>query len=155
MKEFSKEPIEIDGKEYTLFINRKGIVSWENITKVSKRADDLQKKYKDTIDKMKDDNPISVDDNSNPFDFVDDNVNDLYEDEKLLEDIYIKFYWIALYEKHKLPISEVEKLYAKAKEEYGNDQLMQLANQMIEEANTDKYGNTELKKLTALHQTKK
>lgn len=155
MKEFSSEPIEIDGKEYTLFINRKGIVSWENITKVSKRADDLQKKYKSTIDKMKEDNPISVDDNSNPFDFVDDSVNDLYEDEKLLEDIYIKFYWIALYEKHKLPISEVEKLYAKAKEEYGNDQLMQLANQMIEEANTDKYGNTELKKLTALHQTKK
>lgn len=154
MKEFSKETIEIDGKEYTLFLNRKGIVSWENITKVSKKADELQKKYKSTIDKIKEDKPISVDDNSNPFDFADDNVNDLYEDEKLLKDIYIKFYWIALYENHKLPISEVEKLYEKAEQEYGNEQLMQLANQMIEDANTDKYGNTELKKLTALHQTK-
>lgn len=155
MKEFSKESIEIDDVEYTLFVNRKGIVSWENITKVSQKAEELQKKYKKTIDKIKDNEPIKVEDNANPFDYADDNVNDLEEDKELMRDIYVKFYWIALYENHKLSLSEVEKLFEQAEKEYGFNQLTELANQMISDANSDKYGNTELKKLTALHQTKK
>ena len=31
MQEFSKEKIEIAGVEYTLFLNRKGILSWETV----------------------------------------------------------------------------------------------------------------------------
>jgi len=155
MQEFSKETIEIDGKEYTLFLNRKGLVSWENITKVSKKADELQNKYKGTIEKIKNSEPVEVNDETNPFDYADDSVNDLLQDQEILKEIYVKFYWIALYENHKLPISEVEKLFDKAKEEYGLEQLIGLANQMIEDANTNKYDkNTELKKLTALRQTK-
>ena len=42
MQEFSKEKIEIAGVEYTLFLNRKGILSWENITKASKKAEEVQ-----------------------------------------------------------------------------------------------------------------
>ena len=154
MKEFSKETIEIDGKEYTLFLNRKGIVSWENITKVTKKTNELQNKYKGIIDKINDDKPVEVTDDTNPFEYADDSANDLLQDKELLRNIYIKFYWIALYENHKLPISEVEELFSKAEKEYGLEQLMGLANQMLEDANTNKYENTELKKLKALRQTK-
>ena len=41
----SERPIEIDGTEYKLCLNRKGIASWENITKFSKRIKELSKKY--------------------------------------------------------------------------------------------------------------
>lgn len=154
----STEKIEIDGKEYTLFLNRKGLLSWENITKVSKKANDLQDKYKDTIKQLnnKNDNEeIEVTDETNPFDYSgEDNIDDLDNDAELLLDVYMKFYWIALYENHKLPISSVKELFDKAIEEYGIEQLIQLANQMIEDINKNKYGNKETKKLTALHQTK-
>ena len=43
---FSEEHIEIDGKDYTLFLNRKGIVSWENITKFSNKAKEMEKNIK-------------------------------------------------------------------------------------------------------------
>ena len=154
MKEFSTETIEIDKKEYTLFLNRKGIVSWENITKVSKKATELQDKYKGIVDKLQTDDPIDVPDDANPFDYAEDSANDITEDTEILREIYIKFYWIALYENHKLSLSEVTDLFEKAEKEYGFEQLVQLANQMIEDANIDKFENKELKKLTALHQTK-
>ena len=158
MKEFSKELIEIDGVEYTLFLNRKGLVSWENITKVTKKADDLKDKYKDTQKLLKEGDPIKVSDTDNPFDYAGkDELEEIEKDEKEIKDIYIKFYWIALYENHKLPLNEVTNLFEKAEEEYGIEQLIELANQMIETTNINKYGNREnkeLKKLTALHQTK-
>lgn len=156
MIDFSKQTIEIEGTEYTLFLNRKGIVAWENITKVTKQAEKLQGKYKDMIKES--DEPIEVNDNDNPFDYVNEEaVDDLEKDQKLLEDIYIKFYWIALYENHKLPMSKVEELFYKAQEEYGIEQLVGLANQMLEETNTDKFGkeNKNVKKLKALKPTKR
>lgn len=154
MKEFSKEVIEIDNKEYTLFINRKAIVSWENITKFSEKAENIKEKYKNISEFKTEKNEVEVSDNDNPFDYANEEFVDIDEDEKLVRDIYIKFYWIALYENHKLPLSEVNELFVKAEEEYGIEQLIELANQMVEDANKNKYGNTELKKLTALHQTK-
>ena len=33
MKELSTEIINIDGKDYTLFLNRAGLVAWEKYTK--------------------------------------------------------------------------------------------------------------------------
>ena len=33
MKELSKETINIGGEDYTLFLNRKGIVAWEKYSK--------------------------------------------------------------------------------------------------------------------------
>lgn len=152
---FSEEHIEINGTDYTLFLNRKGIVSWENITKVSKRASEMEKKYKDTLKATKTDKEIEVEDNANPFDYSgSDELDDIEKDEALLRDIYIKFYWIALYTNHKLPISEVQELFDKAEEEYGIEQLIQLANKMVEDANINRYGKTEQKKLPALNQTK-
>ena len=71
MQEFSKEIIEIDGEEYTLFLNRKGIISWENITKVSKKANELQEKYKEVSNILNDDKPIELKNDDNPFDYID------------------------------------------------------------------------------------
>lgn len=148
----SEKRIEIDGEDYTLFLNRKGIASWENITKFSKKIKELNKKYEETVEKI-DDKPIEVEDNSNPFDYSDTNeIQDLEKDEQELRDIYVKWYWIALYTNHKLTLSEVNDLFTKAEEEYGIEQLIELANKMTEQANKNQ--NAKLKKLEALNQTK-
>ena len=44
-KNFSEEIIEIDGKEYKLFINRIGIVNWEKMTKAKRMGKALEEKY--------------------------------------------------------------------------------------------------------------
>ena len=44
-KKFSEEIIEIDGKEYTLFMNRQGVVNWEKITKLKEKSQKYQEKY--------------------------------------------------------------------------------------------------------------
>lgn len=155
IKEFSQEIINIDGQDYTLFLNRKGIVSWENITKVYNKAKTLEDKYKKTVKTLNDDKPIEIKDGDNPFDFSNsDELDEIEKDEQMVRDIYAKFYWIALYENHKLDLSKVKELFNKAEDEYGIDQLIELANLMIEKANSNQYGNKQLKKLTALSQTK-
>lgn len=154
MQELSKRNLQVKENEYILFLNRKGIMSWENITKVSKKAIELENKYKNYQSISDDEEPIEVTDNDNPFDYANEDTSDLEKDEAILRDIYIKFYWIALYENHKLPLNEVKEIFNEAEEEYGIEQLVQLANEMIEDVNKNKYGSKELKKLTALNQTK-
>ena len=152
VKNISEKHIEIDGKDYTLFLNRKGIASWENITKFSKKIQQLKTKYEETLDSI-DDTPIDVEDNSNPFDYSETNeLKNLQQDEEELRQIYVKWYWIALYTNHQLTVSEVKELFKKAEEEYGIEQLIELANKMTEQANIDQ--NANLKKLEALNQTK-
>lgn len=155
IQEFSKETIEIDGQEYTLFLNRKGLVSWEKIAQVTKQAQKMQDKYKDFKIEDTSEEPMALTDDMNPFDFAgDDKINEVQEDEQALREIYVKFYWIALYENHKLPITKVSELFELAEEEYGIEQLIALANQMIEDMNINKYGEKQIKKLTALKSTK-
>lgn len=155
MKTFSEEKIEIAGKEYVLFLNRKGIVSWEKITTLQKQAKEMEKKYEMLSELGENDAPIEVKDGDNPFEISGgDEIDELTADEEKLKDIYVKFYWVALYENHKLPISEVKSLFQQAEEEYGLEQLIALANQMVEDANTDRYG-AKTKKLKALRPTKK
>ena len=149
----SEEHITVDKTEYTLFLNRKGIVSWENITKVSKRANEMKEKYEKTIETVENDEPIEVTDDTNPFDYSDEELNDLEKDEQVVREIYIKFYWIALYTNYKYSISEVKEWFEKAESDYGIDQLIELANKMVEDANKNKYGNKKIKKLEALNQT--
>ena len=62
-----------------------------------------------------------------------------------------------LYENHKFSLSKASELYDKAVEEYGEGQIIALGNQMIEDANIDKFAkdNSELKNLTALRPKKK
>lgn len=153
MKEFSKETITIDGKEYTLFLNRKGIVAWEKITNFGEKYKDIADRYNNVIAKEE----IEVKDGDDPFEISNtEKVDDIeIESQEVIED-YIKLYWIMLYDSHKLTISETRELWNKAvngtesEPGYGVQQLMDLASQMIEDANTNMVEVKEPKKLEAL-----
>lgn len=144
MKEFSKEIINIGGVDYTLFLNRKGIVAWESITKAMREKTKLEK----TLSDINADKEISIKDGDNPFEIS--HADEILSAENQAKDYYAKLYWIMLYEEHKLDYSKAEELFDKAIEEYGLDALGELAIQMIEDANKNKSENNELKKLAAL-----
>lgn len=148
MKEFSQEIINIDGVDYTLFLNRKGVVAWENITKASKTHKDLEEKVKN----IKSDEAIEIKDGDNPFEIS--NANEILEAEETTKTYYKKLFWIMLYENHKLDYKDVEVLFEKAVNEYGYENLINLSVQMIQDANINRNENNELKKLTALRPKK-
>lgn len=146
MKEFSKEIISIGGVDYTLFLNRKGIVAWENLTKAIQNRADLEEKVKTILN----DDELTIKDGDDPFEIS--LANEMLDIEEKAKSYYKKLYWVMLYEEHKLNYSDVEKLFDQAESEYGFEALTELATQMIEEANKDKMmsENNELKKLAAL-----
>lgn len=148
MKEFSKEIINIDGVDYTLFLNRKGIVAWENITKATKRQNELRDKIKG----LKSDEEIEIKAGDNPFEIS--GADDILEAEEQSKTYYKKLFWIMLYENHKLDYKDVEVLFDKAVTEYGYESLIELSLQMLEDANINQSENNELKKLTALRPKK-
>ena len=149
MKEFSKEIINIDGVDYTLFLNRKGIVAWETITKPSKHQEELQEK----ISNLRTDEEIEIKSGDNPFEIS--GAETILEAEEQTKVYYKKLFWVMLYENHKLDYEDVEKLFDKAVTEYGYESLIELALQMVEDANINRSENNELKKLTALRPKKK
>ena len=149
MNEFSKEIIEIEGKEYTLFLNRQGIVALEKFTRQEKaKLDELQKMYEE----IGTNEFVEIKDDTNPFE----GLADFNAINELQDKIYEKLFWIMLQTTQKISFSEAKELYAKAKEEYGS-QVVALCDQMLEDANNDKVSiedNKDLKKLTALRPTK-
>ena len=159
MKEFSKEIIEIDGKEYTLFLNRLGVVAFERYTEkfqnnVIQNAEEVKKlaeKYSGQDLEIKDD--------TNPFDdeFIKKSEELMLKAEQDSYAVSKRIYWLMLYTEHKLSLEEAGTLYDKACEEYGREQVDALAEQMLEEVNSNKFANEnkELKNLKALHQPKK
>jgi len=146
LKEFSKEIINIGGVDYTLFLNRKGVIAWENITKARRNKSKLE----ETINDINQD--IEVRDGDNPFEIA--KVDEVLSAEDEAIEYYDKLYWIMLYEEHKLDYSVVKDLFQQAIKEYGLDALGELAAQMIEDANTNRNENNELKKLAALRPKK-
>lgn len=151
MKEFSKEVIEIAGKEYTLFLNRKGIVAWDKYAREENR-----KITQIELDLMSNKN-AEIKNDTNPFENIDENIGE--ENDKIVSKSYRKLYWIMLYENHKLSLEQVNELYDKAVEEYTEDQLIKLGNQMIDDANINRINSEEEtkppKKLQALRPSKK
>jgi len=143
-KNISEEKIEIGGKEYTLFINRTAIVNWEKMTKLTEKVNTISNNVKSE--------DIEITNDTNPFEMYGTSEEDIDKEYNELVDIYAKFYWVALYTHHKLNIEEARKLFDIAVEEYGIDQLGELANQMVENANTDRMNRKNLK---ALKSTKK
>lgn len=145
MKELSTEIITIDGVDYTLFLNRKGVVAFEEYSKNEKdKILGIAKKYEGVdINNSKDFDKLN--DDADPFEGISE-IDYADEDMEYLSNIFKRLYWIMLYTNHKLSISEASKLFDKAKEEYGVEQLILLGQQMIEEVNT----NPELKNLKAL-----
>lgn len=149
MKEISNERIEISGVEYTLFLNRQGLVAWEKFCREeNQKIQELQEKYKDI------NTDVEITDDTNPFEGLEEYDN-LEEDTELISTTFRRLYWIMLYTNHKLNITDASKLYDEACKEYGETQVIELAQQMIEDMNIDKVSKTELKNLTALRPKKK
>lgn len=151
MKDFSKEIINIDGEDYTLFLNRKGIIAWEKYAnEENSKLQEISNKYDSLLDFNSN---AEINDDTNPFE----NIDDIEEDVNTATNSYKKLYWIMLYDNHKFNFKQASDLYEKAVEEYGEGQLIALGNQMIEDANQDKLAkeNSELKNLAALRPKKK
>ena len=150
-KNISEEIIEIGGKEYTLFLNRIGIINWERMVNLNDKADEFKQTAKELQEEQQE---VEITDDTNPFEMYSDvNEDELNKQLNEMIDIYVKFYWVALYTHHKLTIGQVKELFNVAMEEYGIEQLSELANQMIETANSDLM-KKERKNLKALKSTK-
>ena len=149
MKEISQEIINVKDKDYTLFLNRKGLVAWEKFCgEENKKISDLQKKYEDLF------KDVEIKDDTNPFENLD-NVEDIEQDKDLVSKTYKRLYWILLYTNHQMSVSDAEKWYEDAAEEYGEPQLYELAQQMIVDMNTDKVNEAKpIKNLPALRPQK-
>lgn len=145
MKEFSKEIIEIGDQEYTLFLNREGIVAWERFCKKEQEeVQKMQEKYKNIEEN------ININEDTNPFD----GIEDIDNDAETVSIMYERLYWIMLYTEHKFTPTQAKELYDKAVAEYGEEQIILLGNQMIEEANKDNVSKKNLKNLAALKSKK-
>lgn len=151
MKDFSKEIINIDGVDYTLFLNRKGIIAWEKISNAMNKTTEIEGHYKNGLPSQED---MEIKDGDNPFELAKQQKSQLEKDEEILIDMYIKFYWIMLYENHKLDLKDVKVLWEKAVQEYGIEQLIELGMQMLDDANRNKLENQNLKNLKALRPKK-
>lgn len=165
-RNFSEEIIEIEGKEYKLFLNRAGIAIWEKTTKFSEFQNLLTQKYselaEETLDTL---NEKIIDENALPSDVFGD-FSSYDEDEEKLRESIMKFYWIALEKYHKLSYAETKQLLDKAEngtfdkdgkpnnDAYGIDQIVGLMVQMLQDANTNMIGGNNLKNLKALKPTK-
>lgn len=165
-RNFSEEIIEIEGKEYKLFLNRAGIAIWEKTTKFSEFQNLLAQKYseldEETFDKLEE---KIIDENSLPSDLYGD-FSSFDEDEKKLRESIIKFYWIVLEKNHKLTYAETKELIEKAEngtfdkdgnpnnDAYGIDQLVGLMVQMLQDANSNLINGNNLKNLKALKPAK-
>lgn len=151
MKSISEEIIEVDGKEYTLFLNRKGVVAWEKDTaEVQSRLQELENKYSNFEEKIVSEKKKANDDN--PFEGLDD-VDGMEEDARLMHETFDSLYRIMLYTHHPMNRDKASEWYNKACEEYGEQQMMALGSQMISDMNVDT-NQQELKKLKALRPTK-
>lgn len=147
MKEISQEIINVRGVDYTLFLNRKGLVAWEKFCKEeNKKIEELQVKYQGLLG----DEDVEVKEDTNPFEGLD-NLEEIDKDKELVTKTYKRLYWILLYTNHQMSVSDAEKWYDDATDEYGEPQLYALAQQMIEDANKDMIDETKpVKNLQAL-----
>lgn len=153
MKSISEEIIEVGGKEYTLFLNRKGVVAWEKDTEeVQSRLRELENKYSNFEQTIVSERKKANDDN--PFEGLDD-VDGMEDDAKLMHETFDSLYRIMLYTHHPMNRDKASEWYNQACKEYGEQQMMALGSQMINDMNDDMNTNQqELKKLKALRPTK-
>ena len=94
MKELSTEIINIDGVDYTLFLNRKGIMAWEKYSKNEKeKVSQLREKYEEIMSDKGVENFEKLDDDTNPFEGLEE-IDDLDSDIAYMNKIYSRLYWI-------------------------------------------------------------
>lgn len=150
MKEIAKEIIEIGGVEYTLFLNRKGVIAWE---KYAKKEAEVVKALSNKAKEVNLEDVEEIGADTNPFEGLEE-IDNIEENNETVSLYFQKLYWIMLYENHKFSLEEVKKLYDEARKEYGEEQLIQLANQMLVDVNVNPNANSEIKNLKALRPTK-
>lgn len=150
MNEFSKEVIEIGGVEYTLFLNRAGVVAIEKFTREEKKkVESLQ----NIVGDVENGEVVEITDDTDPLAGLEDMVESSLQVQR---DTYKKIFWIMLRTNHKLTFSEACDLYEKAYEEYGS-QVDRLIEQIMSDINEDKVTieqNKNVKNLKALRPTK-
>lgn len=101
------ETIELNGKEYTVELNRESILKIDQYTNVKKAADEMQK----TV--IKDKSEIDLKDDENPFaeEIPEDKLEEeVKAKETIVKKIITRAFWIWLYPQEKLSITEVEKI---------------------------------------------
>lgn len=147
MRNFSEEVIEVDGKEYKLFLNRVGISLWEKTTKFSEFLKLINKQYGDL-----EENDIEISDEFNPNEILNKYEN-VDNDEETLRKSVVMFYCIVLSKNHNFNLNETKEWFASAEKDYGIDQLTALMIQMIENANIPTQSDN-LKNLKALKSTR-
>ena len=130
----------IDGKEYIMSLNRKGVEAIEKYTKISSKKKEVEKTQK-RIEYVEN---IKLDEN--PFGEIDDDF-----EERVNENLELikRMLWIMLWDNHKLNIEEVRELLIKVLEEDKLEELNDNIAKLIEGANKQMGGNS-LKNLKAL-----
>ena len=151
MNEFSKEVIDIDGVEYTLFLNRKGLVAIEKFTKQEMQEVEKLQELTKNVDK---DGVLEINDNTDPFEGLEGVEELLDNSETIQKEVYKKMFWIMLRTTHNLTPNECFDLYDRAYKIYGN-QVNRLIDQIVNDINMDKYTKQDenTKKLQALRPT--
>lgn len=134
MKEISQEIINVKGVDYTLFLNRKGLVAWEKFCEDElKKSQEIREKYSVLF------KDVELQEDTNPFEGLDSiDEEEMAKDKDAVSQTFRRFYWIALYTNHKMSVSDASNWYDDACDEYGEEQMFALANQMVEDANKDK-----------------
>lgn len=130
----------IDGTEYILSLNRKGVEAVEKYTKISGKRKELEqtKKRVEYVEEIKID--------ENPFEEIDDSLED-----KVNENLEMikRILWICLWDNHKLNIEEVRELLIKIIDEDKLEELNNNISKLVEGVNKQMGGNN-LKNLKAL-----
>ena len=101
------EIIKLNGKEYTVELNRESILRIEQYTNLTKSSEEIQKSI------IEDKSNKEVADDENPFAeeiSEDDLENTAKSKEDTIKKVFVRAFWIWLYPKEKLSISKVEEI---------------------------------------------
>lgn len=101
------EVIELNGKEYTVELNRESILRIEQYTNLKQSGEKINKPV------FEDKSNQEIGDNENPFaeEISEDEIEKTAEDkEELVKKVMSRAFWIWLYPKEKLSISQVEEI---------------------------------------------
>lgn len=101
------EIIELNGKEYTVELNRESMLKIEQYTNLQQSSIEISKSY------IEDKSQMDISDDENPFaeeiseDDIEKNAN---KKEELIKKVITRAFWIWLYPKEKLSISQVDEI---------------------------------------------
>lgn len=101
------EIIELNGKEYTVELNRESILRIEQYTNLKQSGQEISKPI------YEDKSNMEISDDENPFanEISEDEIEKTTEDkEQLVKKIMSRAFWIWLYPQEKLSISQVEEI---------------------------------------------